>query len=70
MLTIIAQVLMILGFAWLIDTHLGFQLEVTPFLYPFDTATRQILGVPLLALGTFLEWFIASQDRKEMLESM
>ena len=67
MLGTIGYVFIALGFTWILDAYLGFRIEVAGQLYPFDAATRQMLGVMFLAGGTILEWVRTKRIRRDTL---
>ncbi len=70
MLGTIGYVFIALGFTWILDAYLGFRIEVAGQLYPFDVATRQMLGVMFLAGGTILEWMRTKRIRRHTLNYM
>ncbi len=56
MLSAIGYIIIALGFTWILEAHFGFRVELSEYFYPFDTATRQMLGVTFIAAGSFAEW--------------
>jgi hypothetical protein len=70
MMRIIGFALIAVGFTWIVDAQLGFRVEAAQFFYPFDMATRQFLGFPLLATGILLEWLKSRWSRMEMLHNL
>ena len=70
MLGTIGYVLIAVGFTWILDAHLGFRLEMAGLLYPFDLATRQLLGTSFLVAGTVFEWMKTRRVRKHTLHYM
>ena len=70
MMGLIGFALIAVGFTWILDAQFGFRVEVAPYLYPFDLATRQLLGIPLLATGIIMEWLKFRWSRREMLHNV
>lgn len=70
MLGTIGYVLIALGFTWILDAYLGFRIEMVQQIYPFDIATRQMLGIMFLAGGTILEWLKTKRIRRHTLNYM
>ncbi len=56
MLSAIGYIIIALGFTWILEAHFGFRVELSEYLYPFDAATRQMLGITFIAAGSFAEW--------------
>lgn len=67
MLGLMGYLHLAIGFTWLLDAYLGFRLDAYPFLYPFDAATRQLLGMTLLMTGSLIEWMRIRRSNREIL---
>ncbi len=70
MMRMIGFALIAVGFTWIVDAQFGFRIEAARYFYPFDIATRQLLGIPLLATGILLEWLKSRWSRREVFRSL
>jgi len=66
MLAAVIFAVLLLGASWVAEGLFDFRIENFESLYPFDLATRQLVGSFLLALGCALSWW-ESRHHKHIL---